>query len=365
MSASVLFTLILGLQFWINMKPYSNQLYGPTALPYTVGVTAKNTFIDQKTMIHKLRPGYHTTLHIVPKILETTSAFNDLDLDIRKCKLPHETAGFRFFQEYSQKACEIECSARKAMSFCRCLPWFLPNNFTSIPMCDVFGGYCFNEIMSNIIYYKKCKKECLEDCQEISLAMWHRSVPLNTEELCKDSTYFDDFFLKNFQKLFVFENYQMLVKEQSTLDLALSLSNGSLCMRYINKYIAFVSVESPTKSVTKSHRDQRKFFIDKLGIIGGTLGVSAGMSVLSMIEVIVFVYIILNGIFHDIWWLWKKMLSYSKGEKIIKKASSDPKTKSLIKKDVDKDELEEDQQEILKIYVSTNFSLEVYNKHDY
>ena len=104
---------------------------------------------------------------------------------------------------------------------------------------------------------------------------------------------------------------------------------------------------------------------DQLANLGGTLGLFSGMSVLSMIEVIVFVYVILNGIFHDIWWLWKKMLSYLKGEKIIKKAASDANTKSLNKKDVDNDELEEDQQEILKIYVSTNFSLKVYNKHNY
>ena len=45
----------------------------------------------------------------------------------------------------------------------------------------------------------------------------------------------------------------------------------------------------PTKSVTKSHLDQRKFFIDKLGTIGGTLGVCARMSVLSMVEVFVFI----------------------------------------------------------------------------
>ena len=119
-----------------------------------------------------------------------------------------------------------------------------------------------------------------------------------------------------FQKCFALENYQRLIQEQSPLDLALSLSNGSLCQIYINKYVSLISVETPTKTITKSHRDQRKFFIDKLGTIGGTLGVSAGMSVISMIEVVVLVYIILNGIFHDIIYLWRKFLSFVNKTKI-------------------------------------------------
>ena len=62
------------------MKPYTDQIYGPTALPYTIGVTRKNNQIDQKISVHKLRPGYHTTIQVVPNILETTSAFDDLKL---------------------------------------------------------------------------------------------------------------------------------------------------------------------------------------------------------------------------------------------------------------------------------------------
>ena len=240
-----------GLQFWTHMKPYSNQLYGPTALPYTVGVTGQKNFIDQRMLVHKLTPGYHTTLHVIPKIIESTSSFDDLPLDIRQCKLSHETSGFRFFQSYSNKACQIECAARKATSFCQCLPWNYPNNFTSLPMCDMFGGYCFNMIMSNIVYYKSCKSECVEDCQETSLSIWHRTVPLNTEDLCKDGTYFDAFFKKNFQKLFAFEHYRIMIEEHDIPDLATSLSNGTLCMSYIRNYISLVTVESPTKSVTK------------------------------------------------------------------------------------------------------------------
>ena len=250
------------------MKPFTNQLYGPTYIPYTVGISGQNTFMNQKTSVVKVRPGYHVSIYIVPKILETSSAFNNLNLDSRKCKHPYETKGFSLFKKYTRTGCEIECAARRAKYVCRCLPWNYPNDFTSLPMCDMFGGYCFNEIMSNEVYYKKCKSECLEDCEEISLSTWHKSVPLNIEELCKAGVYFESFLKQRFAQFFAFERYRHLVEEKSILDLVSSLSNGTLCMNFVRNYVALVTVETPTKSVTKSMRDIRASFIDILGTIG-------------------------------------------------------------------------------------------------
>ena len=341
---------------WINMKPYSDQMYGPKYTPYTVGISGKSTFQDQKMSAYRIWPGYHTTIHVIPKLLETTRAFNELDLNTRQCKLPHENNEFNLFKKYSRIGCEIECASRKAKSFCKCLPWHYPNNFTELPMCDIFGSYCFNEIMSNIIHYKSCKADCVEDCQETSLTLWHNTVPLKIEELCYYNTYFDKFVKKNFQKLFAFESYKLLVQGHNPSDLINSLSNGTLCMTYVQNYVALVTVESPTKSVTKSHRDQRKFFIDKLGVIGGTLGVSAGMSVLSMIEVLVLVYLVINGIFLDIVFLWKKVISYLKGKrKSSHKVTVDLEANPFYRNTCEVDELEEDQQQLQKLYVSRIF----------
>ena len=300
----------LGLQFFTNMKPYSNQLYGPTTLPYTVGVTGQSNLVDQKISVHKLWPGYHTTIHTVPKILETSSNFDNLPIDQRNCKLPHETSGFKLFQEYTQKGCEIECAAKKAMTFCKCLPWHYPNNFSSLPMCDMFGGFCFNEIMSDEVFYKGCKLECLPNCQEISLSLWQRSAPLNIEDLCKDGTFFDKFFEQNLQRLFAFEHYRSMVQEQRIPDLAISLSNGSLCREYIWKYISFVSVESATESISKSQLDRSTSFIDQLRIIGGNLGLCVGMSVVGMFEAMTFIFIVVKSSVYDIRTLWRKFLSY-------------------------------------------------------
>ena len=102
-----------------------------------------------------------------------------------------------------------------------------------------------------------------------------------------------------------------------------------MCEKYVNQYVSFVSIESPTKIVTKSHRDQRKFFIDKLGTIGGTLGVCAGMSVLSMVEVGVFVYIVLLGMALDMRHLWKRLITYKKKVSTTEKKSKIPNHESV------------------------------------
>ena len=257
------------------MKPYTNQPYGPSTLAYTIGVTEQINAIDQKMNVYKLIPGYHTTVHVVPKILETSSAFDNLNKETRKCKLPSESTGFQLFQEYSRKGCEIECAARRAVSFCQCLPWNYPNNFTTVPMCDMFGGFCFDQIMSNQLYYKECQTECLVDCQETSLSIWHDSVPLNTHVLCKGS-YFESFFRQRFASIFAFESYQMLVQGKAVSDLKMALENGSLCVKYLENYVSLVTVESPEKSIIKSMREIAASFDDRLSMIGGTLAICLG-----------------------------------------------------------------------------------------
>ena len=82
-----------------------------------------------------------------------------------------------------------------------------------------------------------------------------------------------------------------------------------------------------------------------------TLGVSAGMSVMSMFEVVLFVYLIANGIFHDVRNLKKTVSSYLKGGYISEKVTSPMKTNSWN----ENDGFDKNLQAIEKIYVSINF----------
>ena len=348
--------LFLGLQFWTNMKPYSDQVYGPTTLSYTIGITGTNTYFNQKISVHKLRPGFHTTIYVTPEILQASADFSGLDLKQRRCKLPHETDGLQLFKQYTRQGCEIECAAKKATSFCKCLPWNFPNNFTSYPLCDMFGGFCFNQIISNEVFYKKCKSQCLENCEDISLSVWQKTVPFDIKELCKPGTYFDKFFRKNFQRLFAFEQYRALVEEKFISSIDDSFTNDTLCTNYIRRYVSLVSIESPSDSIYKSSLDRRTSFSDQLGVIGGTLGICVGTSIFSFAEVIVLVYIIIKSLGQDLMTLWKKMKHFLQfvDSKVKKKVPLENVIVIRQHQDYNEQEVFQDNQQILlKLYVST------------
>ena len=106
--------------------------------------------------------------------------------------------------------------------------------------------------------------------------MWQSTLPLDTDELCKEGSFFDGFFKENYEKLFAFEGYKALVERKVQPKINEAFNNGSFCAMYLNKYVSFVSVESPSNSITKSRRERRTSFNDQLGTIGGTLGLFTG-----------------------------------------------------------------------------------------
>ena len=211
MQTKKLFT-ILGLQMWLNMRPYTLQKYGAKAVPYTLGTSSDKNGFDQKRNLIYLKPGHHVSVKVLPKLIQTSEEFNELGIELRKCKLPHEIDAFDFLKQYTRKGCEFECAAKRALSVCKCLPWYLPNNKTTHLMCDMFGGHCFDKIISDEAEYKKCSAHCLEDCQEIGLTVWHSSYPLNLEDVCKKGRFLDQHLESTFSQQFAFDGYKTLVE---------------------------------------------------------------------------------------------------------------------------------------------------------
>jgi len=61
-------------------------------------------------------------------------------------------------------------------------------------------------------------------------------------------------------------------------------STHEICMEYLEKHVAFVTVESVSNEVMKTVKDRRVQFTDQLATIGGTLGLFTGTSIISLIE---------------------------------------------------------------------------------
>ena len=63
---------------------------------------------------------------------------------------------------------------------------------------------------------------------------------------------------------------------------------NEFCLDYVKKYVAIVTVETPTSTVIKSTRVQRITISEQIAVFGGTLGLFTGMSILSFVEIFCF-----------------------------------------------------------------------------
>ena len=263
----------------LNLKPFTYNKQQKFA-KFLLKISSRYDLIDQKRQAYPLKPGFETILRIIPKVISTSQEFRALAIDERKCKLSHETEGFQFLQMYSQAGCEFECAAKYAVKICKCLPWYYTNNFTKIPMCDMFGARCFNNIMSNKDHYEECPESCLESCEQVTFTILPSFLPLETEELCKKDKNIEKLFFDARRKTIFTKNFETYYKPYK--------GNPSFetCSQYLKQFISFVSVETPSKYVTRSRRERKYTFEEKLATIGGTLGLFSGMSILSMVEIL-------------------------------------------------------------------------------
>lgn len=272
------------MQLWMNMKPLSTQLYSPTAIPYKVGITGPKNVIDQKRNTILIRPGLQTMIKVLPRVFETTEGFDGLRLDQRQCKLSAETDGLALVTNYTRIGCETECAAKKAMSICRCIPWHLPNDFNIWPMCEMFGHFCFDKIMAEPYFYRDCKYQCKPDCKETEYIVVHEYFPLSLGKMCSENSFHSLHFNHHFQRHFAFHNYKLLVENGTISD---GRSSQSFCLDYIGKYVALLTVDSPTSTAILTHRDKAVYFYDQFSIIYGTYGLFVGMSFMSFWEVVI------------------------------------------------------------------------------
>ena len=271
------------------MRPYVSLPFNSESLSYGVGISTKSNVIDQRRNTIRLLPGYQITIKVIPQLVGATDQFKEMDVTTRNCKLAGEINDLKLINTYSKVGCEFECATNKAIEICHCLPWYLTNNFTGTPMCDSFGGHCFEEILTNEANYKKCSRRCIEDCSGMPMTVVTSYVPINLDEACKRNSYFEKHFVHSSRQYFTFEIYRSLIEGDGQIpDLQKNMANGSLCRNFISNFVALVSVESPTDSITKSAREIRVTLIDQIGTVGGTLGLFTGMSILSMVEIAFF-----------------------------------------------------------------------------
>ena len=89
---------------------------------------------------------------------------------------------------------------------------------------------------------------------------------------------------------------------QQFLYLDMTMRNGNtsdhyvtLCKNFVQKYVAIVTVETPTNVITVVTRELSESLVEMLGVLGGELGLFTGFSMLSILELMTAIY---NFIWH-------------------------------------------------------------------
>ena len=137
-------------------------------------ISDKRNHIDQQRNTITLQPGHQIRVKVVPRLFTTTNDFNEL---------PQEIEGLSFLKEYTRIGCETECALQKALSVCKCIPWYYPSNIKGLPMCEMFGGHYFEVMMKDTT--KQCKAQCLVDCYETAYIIFWSSPPIDLKSTCK------------------------------------------------------------------------------------------------------------------------------------------------------------------------------------
>jgi acid-sensing ion channel, other len=76
---------------------------------------------QMKTSYFDLRMAYALTAVVKPHMMTTSNKLRDYPISIRKCYFSNERR-LKYFTQYTQSNCEVECEADIIAKKCGCLP---------------------------------------------------------------------------------------------------------------------------------------------------------------------------------------------------------------------------------------------------
>ena len=184
---------------------------------------------------------------------------------------------------------------------CMCIPWDMPRpDNVHVNLCESAGNNCFYSKMKNDTYLgESCK--CYPKCNSNHYSYVEKQVPIDVKSECDKSS---KGFLYTIQKTSriipeltrVYEQLKLHQHfKQSSHSDALpfnvsGLSNIQLyrfwCELSFKKDIAIVKIQIEGQSHVKMRRSLKNTFGDKLGMLGGTLGLFTGFSFMAFVEIV-------------------------------------------------------------------------------
>ncbi|KAL1492018.1 hypothetical protein ABEB36_012522 [Hypothenemus hampei] len=191
---------------------------------------------------------------IKPVVVNTSDQVKELKSLKRKCYFQNESS-LRYFKEYTQNNCELDCLTRYTLYLCGCVAFYMPmDNVTTI--CSSRKKKCMKEAERRMLSKKlKWNSENADDDEKLPQC---ECLPL-----CSDLSY---------------------EVETSSMTWWSPVAQKQKPHTEVSRLVIYFKKNQfiPLK------RQEFGDFIDILGIFGGLLGLFTGFSILSIIEIIYF-----------------------------------------------------------------------------
>ena len=193
-------------------------------------------------------------------------------------------------------------------SECKCIPWDMvrPDNFNP-ELCDSIGNLCFYSKMRNVTYQRNSCK-CQPLCNVKKFTTTETISPLETTSKCKVGNNRNRFLLN-----FVFPRIpQSKIIETNIKDLKGGVLippeyfyeqeyAKNVCPKKILENMAIIQVKVIDSSYVKMRQSLRTSFGEKIGVLGGTLGLFTGFSVMVLVEIAYWIIIMGKSILKNQW----------------------------------------------------------------
>jgi amiloride-sensitive sodium channel len=198
------------------------------------------TYFEQQ-MFSLFEYGTQVDIEVIPEVIRTDKVLLNLKPTERECYLPNERK-LKFFKIYSQKNCEIECFTNYTIDACNCTTLFQPYNPSKgINHCKIQNPksveFCYEYAKSNLAISDDFSIErncsCLPTCDSVKYQI-------------KYSTEIDG-------------------SNETTIRIRMNMDDLISYRRY-----------------------QQFTFSDVVSYVGGLLGLFAGISMLSIVEIFYF-----------------------------------------------------------------------------
>ena len=162
-----------------------------------------------------------------------------------------------------------------------CYPWHMPKpEGLKLPLCTYFGNECITQKIANVTY-KMRSCHCLPSCSEITYKYVIDSVrkfsPDEIKSLCGGGK-------PHYSAVLSGEEARFNVTKMANVSKVLIYHSEEKCYDYVGKGYARVTVKMAGSSYLRRSQSIAMSFSDKLGVIGGTIGLFSGFSFVALFE---------------------------------------------------------------------------------